>query len=1029
MSAYDELLSHLLKSKKGDELPIITSLSSTDKIIVFDTATEKISTILKANLVEDRFITISSLPFTLVKHKDNTNPANKLTLELYDFIIGATPDGSFINAQYLGGDSTDFTNEAVYTILGDQDLSSYLTSVTAASTYEPLKGVDDNYVTDAEKVVIGNTIGVNTGDQIIPVSGVDFDPVGTDNSDNNAVNSLYSGLASSKQDALVSGTNIKTINGATILGSGDIVISGGASVTPATDTGTVIDLSNYNGTYYNMASPSSSLTYTYSGEVLGGNAKILINTASQPTITGATSIYGDTFFEGENMYMNVFYNGNRVEYYFQRILFLEIEAPTYLNYTDLGLNTLSLSWVNNSVESDYSLERSTDGITFVEIATPSTNYYNDTGLTASTDYYYKVKVKSTNSESSYSNILYVKTSNTETVTLTDKMSVAGSVAPAFNKSVYGLGIKALVDNSIYSQIDFLNLFSAHSEIAALLNWVSTSFNSTKGGAPTFTANRGFKGNGTNGYVRTSYNPSVDAVNLLQNNAMVSIFTLETTQENAQTLDCNSDTGTKRILLNPKNGAGNYSVRLNSSSSSSGSAGTNLIGLHTLVRTSSTGFSYYFNGVLISSFTSTSSLLPNADMFSLAGSTGNTADTFSNRQAALIFAGSGNIDQATFYNSIKEMMMLSTGFSPTIWGGALTGNYTALSGVGQTFVTTWSPTAINDKAYNHHPFIIEHGGAIHLIYSTGNTDEDASGQWCRYQKSTDGGATFSTPIELLEPQDAVGGYAASRRVTNPTKLIVVDSELYAIIDVLDMASGAGSARTGIGILAIKINSDATFDTPFWILNRAGTTSAPTPKSGYPSYSFNTLKGSKIINAMLNSENAPTWMEGVPNDNPLYTNKTYLGVGLVEPTSVKLPNGLYMKLWRILNSTAKKIAQYSLDGINWGGLNVTNIPDWSAGSRSDLLKCTDGRIVLVGNNGTVTNRTPLFYAQSADGLEFKSANIFNIDTETTGPVYAGTFKTTGVQYPHLTQLANDKIAVAYSVNKEDIRVSIFDLPTLV
>jgi hypothetical protein len=41
-----------------------------------------------------------------------------------------------------------------------------------------------------------NLSGTNTGDQVIPVSGVDFDPVGTDNSDNNAVNTLYSGLVS-----------------------------------------------------------------------------------------------------------------------------------------------------------------------------------------------------------------------------------------------------------------------------------------------------------------------------------------------------------------------------------------------------------------------------------------------------------------------------------------------------------------------------------------------------------------------------------------------------------------------------------------------------------------------------------------------------------------------------------------------------------------------------------------------------------------------------------------------------------------
>jgi hypothetical protein len=31
---------------------------------------------------------------------------------------------------------------------------------------EPAKGIDDNYVTDAEKVIIGNTSGTNTGDQV-----------------------------------------------------------------------------------------------------------------------------------------------------------------------------------------------------------------------------------------------------------------------------------------------------------------------------------------------------------------------------------------------------------------------------------------------------------------------------------------------------------------------------------------------------------------------------------------------------------------------------------------------------------------------------------------------------------------------------------------------------------------------------------------------------------------------------------------------------------------------------------------------
>ena len=53
---------------------------------------------------------------------------------------------------------------------GDQDLTPYLTIASASATYEPLRGIDENYVTDAQLVVIENTSGVNTGDQ--DISGI-----------------------------------------------------------------------------------------------------------------------------------------------------------------------------------------------------------------------------------------------------------------------------------------------------------------------------------------------------------------------------------------------------------------------------------------------------------------------------------------------------------------------------------------------------------------------------------------------------------------------------------------------------------------------------------------------------------------------------------------------------------------------------------------------------------------------------------------------------------------------------------------
>lgn len=61
---------------------------------------------------------------------------------------------------------------------------------------------------------------------------------------------------SSKQDTLVSGTNIKTINGTSLLGSGDITIEGGSSVTELTSNFNVWDLES--GIYY--VAPNVTMT-------------------------------------------------------------------------------------------------------------------------------------------------------------------------------------------------------------------------------------------------------------------------------------------------------------------------------------------------------------------------------------------------------------------------------------------------------------------------------------------------------------------------------------------------------------------------------------------------------------------------------------------------------------------------------------------------------------------------------------------------------------------------------------------------
>jgi len=85
-----------------------------------------------------------------------------------------------INTPTIPDSLSDLSDDSTHRLVTDTEKSiwnakqnalvadtDYLTPSTAASTYEPIKGSDDNYVTDAEKIVIGNTSGTNTGDQTL----------------------------------------------------------------------------------------------------------------------------------------------------------------------------------------------------------------------------------------------------------------------------------------------------------------------------------------------------------------------------------------------------------------------------------------------------------------------------------------------------------------------------------------------------------------------------------------------------------------------------------------------------------------------------------------------------------------------------------------------------------------------------------------------------------------------------------------------------------------------------------------------
>ena len=87
--------------------------------------------------------------------------------------------------------------------------------------------------------------------------------------------------------------------------------------------------------------------------------------------------------------------------------------PSKLVITFVGSNQIDMSWTDNADnETSYEIERSLDKTTFTKIDEINANLtsYSNKGLSASTQYYYRVRAKNAFGASGYSNIIEPKTS-------------------------------------------------------------------------------------------------------------------------------------------------------------------------------------------------------------------------------------------------------------------------------------------------------------------------------------------------------------------------------------------------------------------------------------------------------------------------------------------------------------------------------------------------------------------------------------------------------------------------------------------
>lgn len=150
-------------------------------------------------------------------------------------------------------------------------------------------------------------------------------------------------------------------------------------------------------------------------------------------------------------------------------------------------------------------------------------------------------------------------------------------------------------------------------------------------SPTFTANEGFTGNGSNMYINTRWNPSVHGSNWTQNSASVTIYSRSNVDENDFT---GATEGGHFVALQLRNSNNSYGY-INSNSATA-KANTDSRGIFCFNRTASNAGENFRNASSLGAWTDASTGEPNDDFEVLSYGGG----SFSTRQLSMIAMGSG-----------------------------------------------------------------------------------------------------------------------------------------------------------------------------------------------------------------------------------------------------------------------------------------------------------------------------------------------------------------------------------------------------
>lgn len=221
------------------------------------------------------------------------------------------------------------------------------------------------------------------------------------------------------------------------------------------------------------------------------------------------------------------------------------------------------------------------------------------------------------------------------------------------KALIDTYIGALKAAGIWTLLDCLYLLAAHTTQAAVIN-VKTpgTFNGATVNSPTFTADRGYVGNGTSSRVRTNFTPSTQGVNYTQNSASAWAWTRTASDVSGVSVIGNVSANVVKII--PRNGSDVASFTINNATAGTVAGSTDASGMWGVSRAASGTAKGWRNGVQFGTdFTNNSSGLPAQEQWM-----GGAATTgFSTNQMAFAAWGAAldSTQAAAFYSATLAYM--------------------------------------------------------------------------------------------------------------------------------------------------------------------------------------------------------------------------------------------------------------------------------------------------------------------------------------------------------------------------------------